>query len=180
MKIRPLYDEYGAEGYYKAHADSYSNPHFPQIRELVNRNADKMDLAAVLDFGAGGGEVTRVLQESGLGGITGCDPFTFGLYEQQTGLPCLRLSFHDIIRNGLPGNFTTIISSFAMHLCPTKDLFSLTWNLFQAAPLLVIITPHKRPELENLSSFELVWQDFVCTERGKQVRLKAYKLTIDR
>jgi hypothetical protein len=80
----------------------------------------------------------------------------------------------------LPGNFTTIISSFAMHLCPTKDLFSLTWNLFQAAPLLVIITPHKRPELENLSSFELVWQDFVCTERGKQVRLKAYKLTIDR
>jgi hypothetical protein len=129
----------------------------------------------VLDLAAGGGEVTIALQEKGITGITGCDPFTFSLYEKQTGLDCLKLSFHDIIRGGMPGAYSVVICSFALHLCPIKDLFPLVWNLFEAAPLLVVITPHKRPELENLPSVELVWQDFVCTERGKQVRLKAYR-----
>jgi hypothetical protein len=46
--------------------------------------------------------------------------------------------------------------------------------LLQAAPLLVIITPHKRPELEKLQGIELLWEDAVETARGKKVRMKAY------
>jgi hypothetical protein len=44
-----------------------------------------------------------------------------------------------------------------------------------AAPVLVVITPHKRPALEELPGIELVWEDFELTERGKKVRLKVYQ-----
>ena len=174
-KIRPLYDEHGAEGYYRAFADTYENPHFPEIKKLLERNMGKFDCSAVLDFAAGGGEVTQVLQGLGMRGITGCDPFTFDLFEKNTCCTCLRLSFMDVIKNGLPGHYSTIFSSFALHLCPVRDLFSLSWQLLEAAPVLVVLTPHKRPELEKLEGVELLWEDVVSTERGKKVRLKTYK-----
>ncbi len=177
--IRPLYEQHGAAGYYRDHADTYQNPHFPEIKNLLIRNLGRFDCSGpVLDFAAGGGEVTQVLRQSGVLDITGCDPFTFNLYEKNTGRPCLQASFKDVIKNGIEGQYSLIISSFALHLCPPKDLFSLVWNLFAAAPLLVILTPHKRPELENLPGVELAWEDFVTTERGKKVRLKAYRLRI--
>ena len=174
--IRPLYDEHGAEGYYSAFADSYENPHFPEITALLERNASRFDPSgAVLDFAAGGGEVTSVLRRLGFPQVSGCDPFTHALYEKNTSLPCQQWSFKDVIRQGLPGTYSLIVSSFALHLCPPKELFSLTWQLLNAAPLLVVLSPHKRPELENLTGIELVWEDFVCTDRGKKVRLKAYR-----
>lgn len=177
-KIRPLYDQHGAEGYYREFADSYENPHFPEIKALLERNFHRMDCSAVLDFAAGGGEVTQVLQGLGVQHITGSDPFTFDLFEKNTGLACLRLSFMDVIKTGLPGSYSTIISSFALHLCPPKELFSLCWQLLEAAPLLVVLTPHKRPELELLPGIELAWEDVVCTGRGKKVRYKAYRREI--
>lgn len=177
-KIRPLYDEYGAEGYYQAHGDSYENPHLPEITALITRNVDRFDCTGVvLDFAAGGGEVSSVLQHLGKSNIQGCDPFTSALFVRKTGLPCLELSFKEVIKAGLPGRYSLIISSFAMHLCPLKDLYPLCWNLFQAAPTLVIITPHKRPELEKLQGVALLWEDTVETERGKKVRMKAYGQT---
>lgn len=172
--IRPLYEQHGAEGYYRAHADTYANPHFPEVKTLLERNASRFDAARVLDFAAGGGEVTQVLQGLGLNNIVGCDPFTFRLYTQNTGRPCWQLSFKDVIKNGLPEQFSVLVCSFALHLCPEKELFSLCWNLFQAAPLLIVLTPHKRPELERLPGIELRWEDFALTERNKKVRLKAY------
>jgi hypothetical protein len=66
-----------------------------------------------------------------------------------------------------------------LHLCPAKDLFPLTWQLFDSAPLLVVVTPHKRPELEKMSHISLVWEDSVETEKGKKVRMKAYSLRKD-
>lgn len=173
--IRPLYDAFGAEGYYREFGDGYENPHFPEIKTLLERNVDQFDCSSVLDLAAGGGEVTQVLQALGYNHIIGCDPFTFRLYEKNTGLSCLQLDFREILKMGLAEKYSVIICSFALHLCAIKDLFSLSWNLLQAAPLLVIITPHKRPELEKLPGIELAWEDFVCTERGKKVRLKAYK-----
>lgn len=174
-KIRPLYDQYGADGYYQAFSDVYENPHFPQIRALLQRNLHLIETSGgILDFSAGGGEVSRVLLEAGLEGMTGCDPYTHELFHRNTGLPCLSLSFKDVIRSGLPGNYSAIISSFALHLCPEKELFPLVWKLFEAAPLLVVLTPHKRPELEKLTGVALMWQDVIENERGKKVRIKAY------
>lgn len=175
--IRPLYDAYGAEGYYRDHAGDYTNPHLPQIEALLARNAHRLDTSGgVLDFAAGGGEVSAFLHTQGVTQLIGCDPFTYELFEKQTGLPCLRLSFRDVIRSGLPGQYSLIVCSFALHLCPQKELFPLVWNLLQAAPGLAIITPHKRPELEKLPGIELAWQDTAETARGKKVRMKLYRL----
>lgn len=175
--IRPLYEAHGAEGYYTAFGDTYENPHFPEVAALLEKNLPRFDCSGgVLDFAAGGGEVSLVLQRLGVLQITGCDPFTPALFEKNTGLPCLRLAFKNVLRSGFPASYSLIISSFALHLCPPKDLFLLTWQLLQAAPLLVILTPHKRPALEDLPGIELVWEDFVMTERGKKIRLKAYGL----
>ncbi len=177
QKIRPLYDEHGAEGYYREFSEEYENPHLPEITALLERNFSRLNCSGtVLDFAAGGGEVASTLHRLGAKNIVGCDPFTHALFERKTGLPCLQLSFKDVIRQGLSGQYSLIVSSFAMHLCPLKELFPLTWNLLQAAPLLVIITPHKRPELEKLQGIELLWEDTVETSRGKKVRMKAYKI----
>jgi hypothetical protein len=174
--IRPLYEEHGAEGYYRAFADAYENPHLPEIERLLERNFSRLPTeGTVLDFAAGGGEVTLAMRRLGARDLAGCDPFTYELFEQKTGLPCLRLSFHEVIRQGLPGRYSVIISSFALHLCPPKDLFSLSWQLLQAAPLLVVITPHKRPELEKIPGIVMTWEDAVETPRGKKVRMKAYQ-----
>jgi hypothetical protein len=173
--IRLLYEEHGAESYYKNLGDTYENPHLPEIAALLKRNLHRIDVSNTLDFAAGGGEVTRVLMEAGAKNITGADPFTGALYQKNTGLPCEPWSFSDVVRTGLPGRYSAVISSFALHLCPAASLFSLCWNLLDAAPLLVVITPHKRPELEKFSGFRLAWEDAEPTPRGKQVRMKAYE-----
>ncbi len=174
-KIRPLYEQHGAEGYYRDHAGEYENPHLPLIRLLLERNLHRLDCTGtVLDFAAGGGEVTLALRALGAKNLEGCDPYTFELYEKKTGIPCLRYSFKDVVKNGISGQYSLIISSFALHLCPLKELFPLTWNLFQATPTLVVITPHKRPELEKIPQISLIWEDVVEDERGKKVRMKAY------
>ena len=178
MAIRHLYEQYGAEGYYKEHGDAYENPHKAEIDALVRQNFDFMDVSGkVLDLAAGGGEVSSTLQRLGVEDIIGCDPFTHTLYRKNTGLDCLSLSFEDIIRQGLPQDtyFSSVICSFAMHLCPEKQLYALCTQLFDRSAQLFIITPHKRPELEKLSGIELVHDDFVLTTRGKQVRLRMYQ-----
>ncbi len=173
--IWTLYEAHGAEGYYQAHGHTYENPHFVQIQALLERNFDRMDTSKVLDFSAGGGEVTQVLTALGCTNIAGSDPFTADLYMRNTGKNCLPLSFEDVIKKGISDKYSVIIGSFALHLCPPKDLYPLMWQLFQAAPSVVVLTPHKRPELELLDGIELVHADAVVTERGKQVRLKMYQ-----
>ncbi|MFN7327483.1 MAG: class I SAM-dependent methyltransferase [Chitinophagales bacterium] len=174
--IRPLYETYGAEEYYRLYGEGYENPHEPIIRALVQRNLARWDCSGgVLDFCAGGGEVTRALLEQKGVQVRGCDPYTYALYERLTGCPCDRWSFMEVIKGADLGHYSLIISSFALHLCPEKELFSLVWALFMAAPVLVVITPHKRPALEELPGIELVWEDFELTERGKKVRLKVYQ-----
>lgn len=131
----------------------------------------------MLDFAAGGGEVTQVLQRLGHSQLTGCDPFTFDLYEKNTGAACLRYSFKDVIKGALQGQqYSLIISSFALHLCPEKDLFPLFWQLLQCAPAVAFITPHKRPEIAAIHGLNLIFEDFVLTERGKKVRLRVVGL----
>lgn len=174
-----MYESYGAEEYYRQHGENYENPHQRQVTQLILRNFPNWDCSGgVLDFCAGGGEVTLALRQCGAFPISGSDPFTYELYEKNTGLPCARLSFDDVIRGAQIEPCSVVICSFAMHLCPEKDLFPLIWQLFSAAPLLVIITPHKRPELEKIPGVELVGEDFELTERGKKVRLKMYSLTV--
>lgn len=190
--IRTEYAEKGVEEYYKTHADVYENPHFPYIKSLLHQNQHRIDYTHILDFSCGGGEVTLILTELTLSDkdighkkkenrFLGCDPFTFKLYEKNTGYRCLPLSFEDVVKGKMTPSvsepFSAIICSFGMHLCPEKMLYSLVYQLFMYSKNIIIITPHKRPQLEKISGVELVFDDFVLTERGKKVFLKNYQLS---
>ena len=181
--IRNQYAEQGVDAYYEQHGNTYTNPHFAQIEALLLQNQSKIDYAQVLDFCAGGGEVSQILQQAGFTNLLGCDPYTHELYTQQIAQTCLTYNFQEVIQgrlNEYVANelnnqaFSSIICSFAMHLCPEKQLYPLVYNLFQLTAQIIIITPHKRPALEELAQVNLDFEDFVLTKRGKKVKLKSY------
>jgi hypothetical protein len=189
--IRNAYAEHGVEAYYREHGDSYENPHIEQIRTLITRFAARFSFeeaakthehcADVFDLACGGGEVTLAFKSLGIANILASDPYTQALYERRTQNPCLGLSFEDIVRGKLSEaigeqHFSAVVSSFAMHLCPEKMLYTLASQLFLHTENLIVITPHKRPELENYPSIICYETDFACTKRGKKVFLKHYKL----
>ena len=177
--IRTEYAEKGVEAYYQKNADAYENPHFPYIEQLLEQNKERIDYARVLDLACGGGEVALILRGLGFENTVGCDPFTKRLFVKNTGLPCFNYSFEDIVKGRLAAKvnapFSAIISSFALHLCDEKMLYSLINQLFRLTKNVVVITPHKRPQLEHYPEFTLIFEDFVLTERGKKVFLKSYE-----
>ena len=176
--IRDQYADQGVENFYLQHGRDYVNPHLSQVKRLLVQNQHRIDYSSVLDFCCGGGEVTTVLEDLGFPDSVGCDPFTQEAFKNNTGKEALSFDFSDVIQGKLTGNFTAIICSFAMHLCPQDQLFVLCYYLFQTAPQIVILTPHKRPALEMLDGIEMEFEDSVLTKRGKKVRLKAYRKTI--
>ena len=173
--IRALYEQFGVKSFYKEYGDVYTNPHTSQVRQLIEENETKLDYSKVLDLACGGGEVSQVLQDLKYDNFSACDPYTAKLYEKLIEKPCMKWSFLDIVKGKLTGEYSCIICSFAMHLCPEDLLYDLCLQLFQHSPSLVIISPHKRPKLEELDGLALVFEDHALTERGKKVRLKAYK-----
>ncbi len=174
--IRNKYAELGVDKYYSKHGSEYENPHYIYIEPLVKNNADFIPTKSkILDLGAGGGEVTRILSSIGSFDFEGCDPYTYQLYEEKTGITCLPYSFKDIVKGKLDDrSYDWIIASFSYHLCPPELLYSLTFKLFSIAPRIAIITPHKRPVLEQLDGVELLHTDYVFTARGKKVNWKIY------
>jgi hypothetical protein len=176
--IRDQYAAQGVENFYLEHGHDYVNPHLPQIEQLLVRNQHRIDYSSALDFCCGGGEVTTVLAGLGFSNTIGCDPFTQQAFKNNTLKEALSFNFSDVIQGKLTGDFSTIICSFAMHLCPHDQLFLLTYYLFAIAPQIVIITPHKRPALEDLDGVGVEFEDFALTKRAKKVRLKAYRKAI--
>ncbi|KAG9078538.1 hypothetical protein FS749_009428, partial [Ceratobasidium sp. UAMH 11750] len=122
--------------------------------------------------------------------VTAVDPYTADAYLQRTGLPCVALSFQDVVQNGLPepthmslelengnsaqepdGNPTSaststtspsnpqsparevydlVICSFALHLVTSPGaLFALLSTLSYGARWLVVLEPHKKPEIKE-------------------------------
>jgi SAM-dependent methyltransferase len=174
--IRNQYQELGVDAYYEQHGSVYENPHFRYIEALLQQNESRIDYSNILDLCCGGGEVCMIIQTLGYQDFVGCDPFTEAAFERNLNQKAINLSFDDILKGKLNGQYSAIICSFAMHLCPEKQLFSLAFELFQHTKMLIVITPHKRPELENLNGISLDFEDFTLTERGKKVRLKAYRI----
>jgi len=91
-------------------------------------------------------------------------------YADQTYLPCATLSFRDIAGGALPplpieSNSNTgdhnpgssnlliidmVICSFALHLIDNaSELFALLWELSTKSRWLVILAPHKKPEVTS-------------------------------
>lgn len=172
--LRPLYEQLGADNYYRRYGDSYENPHQPQVQALLEQNKTRLNLARPLDFCAGGGEVSALFLAWGLTDFAACDPYTHRLYAKKIGRPCAAWSFVDVLKGKLQGDFSTIIASFALHLCPEEQLHGLMLQLFAHAPQLVVLSPHKRPALDDFEGVQLDFEDFALTPRGKKVFLRAY------
>lgn len=184
--IRPCYDALGVEGYYQAHAQSYRNPHESQIRHLLRWWVEGFDIpaeASVLDLACGSGEVTLGLRSLGRARCEGMDPFTFTAYTARTGLPCRVCSFEQLVQESVDGEATlfearavprydAVVCSFALHLLEASRLPGLCQALARLAPMLLVLTPHKRPELRE------AWGAVQLAEcLHERVRARVYRLT---
>ncbi|KAK2459650.1 hypothetical protein APHAL10511_008295 [Amanita phalloides] len=110
--------------------------------------------------------------------LMAADPYTSEAFIQRTGLPCDALSFRDVAEGALPSSIidhsrsvdgqTTdksnpevissssedakiemVVCSFALHLIESSsELFALLWELSTKVRWLVVIAPHKKPEIK--------------------------------
>ena len=173
--IRGAYETCGVEEFYEQYGASYRNPHEPAIaKALVEVVRDlPRDELPVLDLACGSGEVTLVLRRLGYPKIEGIDPYTQEAYGQRTGQEAEGYRFEDIEQGVLLGrHYGLIICSFALHLVELSRLPGVVYQLSLIGDRLLVITPHKRPELRSSWGWELV-REF-CQDR---VRSRLYRST---
>ncbi len=148
--IRGQYEAHGSQTYYQQHGDHYRNPHEPVIRQLMARIVPQwsLDCSAVLDLACGSGEITLILRDMGFANVQGIDPYTSAAYLARTGQVATQHYFEDIAQGALAGqNYSLIVCSFALHLIDVSWLPTVLFQLKQNAPALLILTPHKRPQI---------------------------------
>ena len=171
--VRAGYEQLGVEGYYKKHCEDYSNPHINEIEYLLRQEEAKGYFGkSILDLCCGSGEVTRILESINVSkeyNIVGLDPYTATAYKKNTNKECLIYDFKDIVTGAIANlKFDTIICSYAMHLCEESMLNNLLYQLSLIADTLIIITPHKRPEIRN-------WWKEVKSFKHRGITLKIYR-----
>lgn len=156
--IRGEYERHGASGYYRQFGADYRNPHEPAVRQSILSAVQRwpLDLSHVVDLAAGSGEATLALREAGAVRVEGIDPYTHEAYRARTGSPAEPLSFEDVAAGALAGRrYSVIVCSFALHLCQPSRLPAVAFQLSQVAPALLVLTPHKRPEVKPAWGWEL-------------------------
>jgi SAM-dependent methyltransferase len=173
--IRHEYESLGVGNFYRSKGSAYRNPHEPQIVRSLEVAVREwcLDLARVLDLAAGSGEATFALRALGAGTIEGIDPFTFEAYRERTGQVAGRETFEQIAAGALARrHYTLIVCSFAMHLVEPSRLPRLAMQLSLIGDRLLILTPHKRPQIRS------EWGWLVEGERVVQrVRSRLYRST---
>lgn len=171
--IRHQYETLGVAEFYTKYGADYRNPHEAAIGAVLRAVVPdwSLDLTRVLDLACGSGEVTLVLRDLGAGQIEGTDPYTGAAYLARTGQAAEGFGFEQIAEGALAGrSYSLIVCSFAMHLLPVSRLPALLFRLAELAPHLLILTPHKRPELKQAWGWELAQE--VVLER---VRARLYQ-----
>lgn len=173
--IRHQYQEHGVEGFYSQFGAEYRNPHEPIIAEVLREAVSRwnLDLSRALDLACGSGEVTLALRELGAGRIDGVDPFTGEAYLARTGQPAEAVSFEQIAAGALAGRrYSLVACSFSMHLIDESWLPALLFQLAQLSDGLLIVTPHKRPELKAEWGWTLDGEFVIEKVRARLYRLK--------
>lgn len=147
--IRSQYQNKGVAAYYQTEGSAYRNPHEEAVRACFRASCGLwgLDLTNVLDLACGSGEITLEVQALG-GRATGIDPYTGQAYLTRTGQTALPLTFEDIALRGLGDKrFSLVVCSYAMHLVDPSWMPVLVHQLAQVTSNLLILTPHKRPDL---------------------------------
>ena len=175
MTVRKEYEKRGVRGFYEQFGESYHNPHEAAIRSALHAGLThwQVDLSRVLDLACGSGEVTLVLQELGCTSIDGIDPYTAEAYRARMGRQAEPFTFEQIAEGVLEGRrYSLIVCSFALHLLPASRLPVVAYQLQRIAPALIILTPHKRPQLREAWGWRL--EDEIMADR---VRARLYLAT---
>lgn len=157
--IRHNYQKFGVEDFYKNVKNDYINPHFEFIKNsLINIvNNYNLDFSNVLDLAAGTGEVTTILNELNINNIIGLDPYLYDEYIKNTNNKCLKYSFNDIQKGILDKyKFSTIICSYALHLCEKSILPDVLWNLSLISKNLIILSPNNNPIINETNGWILI------------------------
>jgi SAM-dependent methyltransferase len=150
--VRHEYEQHGVRGFYENYGATYRNPHEQAIRATIRQIVEqwKLDVSHVLDLACGSGEVTLALQELGCVDIEGVDPYTAHAYHERTGKYAEPYTFEQIAAGALSGrNYSLIVCSFALHLLEESRLPGLLAQLALLSDTLLILTPHKRPEIKE-------------------------------
>ena len=182
--IRKEYERYGAEQYYRRFGARYRNPHEAAVRLAIHSAATAwgLDLSHVLDLACGSGEVTLALREEigwqdqpawrerGTAVIEGVDPYTGTAYGARTGQVAEALSFEAIAGGALDGRrYSLIVCSYALHLLAPSRLPRLAYQLSRISGVLLVLTPHKRPDLRPEWGWRLTGEMIV-----ERVRVRRY------
>lgn len=171
--IRIAYEKYGVKAFYQNYGDSYHNPHESIIFKIIEtiHTVCQPDFSKVLDLASGSGEVTRVLKTLGYTHIDSIEPYTFNAYFERTGKLAEKYCFEDIEAGILSERlYTTIICSFALHLAVPSRLPTLSYQLSRIAPKLLVITPHKKPQIRSQWGWTLLEELLV-----ERVRARLYQ-----
>jgi len=150
--IRSKYQKYGVENFYQNHFNEYKNPHEIIIQKSISFVNDNwnVNLNKVLDLAAGDGAITKQLIKIGLTNIDAVDPYSYKFYNTETNKKCSPISFDDIIQGSLDNkHYTTTICSFALHLLEPSKLPTFLYKMTQISDQLLILSPHKRPEIKE-------------------------------
>ena len=106
------------------------------------------------------------------------DPFTYNAYLNRTGMKAYKYTFEDI-QNGILwellndkdyDHYSLIICSYALHLCEETRLLSVCYCLSMVGDKLLIITPHKRPVIDEKMGWKLLYDNVF-----DKVRLRLYQ-----
>ena len=171
--IRNEYEQHSVKGFYEQFGDEYRNPHESAIKQVLHLAVAKWqrDFSKVLDLACGSGEVTLALKSLGCCNIDGIDPYTGNAYFNRTGQVAEAYTFEDIASGIISDrSYSLIVCSFAMHLVNSSRLPLLAYQLRLISNSMIIITPHKRPELKPEWGWTLL--DEIKCDR---VRARFYK-----
>ena len=124
-----------------------------------------------MDLACGSGEATQIV--TGLGGsAVGVDPYTHEAYRQHTGQIAQQVAFEDIAVDGLgDAQYSLVVCSYALHLVEPSWMPGLLYQLGLVAPLLLVASPHKRPDLTKYSNVTKVAESY-----DQRVRMTLYQL----
>lgn len=170
LAIRTAYEQYGIEAFYQNFGDRYRNPHEAIIFKIIAavHHQSQLNLTKVLDLASGSGEVTLALRALGYDQVDGIEPYAFKAYFERTGKPAEQYRFEEIEQGFLSGrSYTTIVCSFALHLVEPSRLPTLLYQLSRMAPSLLVITPHKRPEIRPQWGWRFCHEMLIERVRGR-------------
>lgn len=147
--IRDNYQDMGPKGFYTSKGSEYRNPHEEAVRACLRKCVTDwgLDITMVLDLACGSGEVTLEVKKMG-GQAHGIDPYTNAAYKERTGQEAAVGSFESIATEGLVGQrYSLVVCSYAMHLVDPSWLPRLVYRLGEVSDYLLVLSPHKRPDL---------------------------------